>query len=171
MARKITQQMPYAVTRCFLLKTGLNAAAKPCIPSSNKKQHRRLGFTLIEVMITLAIVAILTSIALPSYTSYVQKQKIRSAQTDLAALVLQMENFYQQQLAYPAVTTDTASTQTKFSGWVPAQTTFTYVIQTVSGSTYTLKATGSGNLSSCVLTITDANVRAATSCGFGSSWI
>ncbi len=135
------------------------------------QNNKTRGFTLIEIMVVLAIVAILAAIALPSYSSYVRKQKIRAAQADLAALVLQMENHYQQQLAYPAVTTDTSTTKARFSGWAPAQNNFTYIIQSVSGNTYTLKATGSGDLSSCELTINSANDRTSTNCGFGSLWI
>lgn len=56
--------------------------------SINKPRHR--GFTLIELMITVAIVAILASIALPSYREYV----VRTRRADVQRLLLQYaQNF------------------------------------------------------------------------------
>jgi len=42
--------------------------------------HRRNGFTLIELMITVAIVAILAAVAYPSYTSYIVRSNRAAAQ-------------------------------------------------------------------------------------------
>jgi len=52
------------------------------------------GFTLIELMITVAIVAILAAIAYPSYTSHIQKGARRAAQ----AQILDIANRQQQYL-------------------------------------------------------------------------
>lgn len=56
---------------------------------------RQTGFTLIEVMVTVAIVAILAAIALPNYTAYLARGKIAEATTNLLAMKTKLEQFYQ----------------------------------------------------------------------------
>lgn len=53
------------------------------------------GFTLIEVMVTVAIVAILASIALPAYTSYVQRSRVPPALDALTSIATRLEQRYQ----------------------------------------------------------------------------
>ncbi len=71
------------------------------------------GFTLIELMITVAIVGILASIAYPSYREYVAKSRRAEARTVLLAAQQWMERFYSENYRYDknsagvAVTDDT----------------------------------------------------------------
>jgi type IV pilus assembly protein PilE len=58
------------------------------------------GFTLIEVMITVAIIAILASIALPSYSEYIAKGNRASARASLLEAQQFMERFYAVNDAY-----------------------------------------------------------------------
>jgi type IV pilus assembly protein PilE len=56
-------------------------------------QHKK-GFTLLELMITVAVIAILAGIALPSYSDYVTRSKFAEATGNLADLRVKMEQFY-----------------------------------------------------------------------------
>lgn len=58
------------------------------------KPHGIKGFSLIEVMITVAIVAILASIAYPSYTSYIARAQRADARTQLLQAAQFMQRFY-----------------------------------------------------------------------------
>lgn len=71
---------------------------------------RKKGFTLIELMVTVAIVSILASIAYPSYMSSVLKGKRAQAKVALAELLQQQERFMTQKNCYMAFTTDTTGT-------------------------------------------------------------
>ena len=97
------------------------------------------GFTLIELMIVVAIVAILAAIALPSYERYVKKSRARGASADLVALSLILENRFQKSLDYPVHTNQNPVGHADFSAWKPAQgSSFTYAV-TSTANTYTLR--------------------------------
>jgi type IV pilus assembly protein PilE len=56
--------------------------------------RRQQGFTLIELMIVVAVIAVLSAIALPSYTDYVTRSKFTEAYAHLADLRVKMEQHY-----------------------------------------------------------------------------
>ena len=67
-------------------------------PSASRR--REAGFTLIEVMITVAIIGILTAIALPSYKNYVIRGKLVPQTNALASMHALMEQYYQDNRTY-----------------------------------------------------------------------
>jgi prepilin-type N-terminal cleavage/methylation domain-containing protein len=67
-------------------------------------RRRSAGFTLIEVMITVAIVAILAAIALPNYRDYVLRGQLVDAHNGLAAMRANMERYFQDNRTYVNVT-------------------------------------------------------------------
>jgi type IV pilus assembly protein PilE len=71
--------------------------------------RRRNGFTLIEVMITVVIVAILASIALPSYQRYVIRAKRSAAQAQMMEIANRQQQFLLANRSYADKTTLTAS--------------------------------------------------------------
>ena len=58
------------------------------------------GFTLIELMITVVIIAVIAAIALPNYTDYVTRSKFSEAHGQLADLRVKMEQYYMDNRRY-----------------------------------------------------------------------
>jgi prepilin-type N-terminal cleavage/methylation domain-containing protein len=74
------------------------------LPEPYRRRYRpSQGFTLIELMITVAIVAILTTIAYPNYRDYVIRGQLVDATQGLSAVRANMERYYQDNRTYLAV--------------------------------------------------------------------
>ena len=76
-------------------------SAVPC----SYKALRQAGFTLIELMIVCAVIAILSALAYPSYTSYVVKTNRKAAEACLSEYSNYMERYYTTNLNYNITTT------------------------------------------------------------------
>ncbi len=96
---------------------------------------RERGFTLVELMIVVAIIAILAAIAIPMYSGYVKKAKISEALTGIDAIKSAVVVYYQKNGAFPATNTTISDLGVHLD-----QTKWTYSI-TTSGNNCTIKAT------------------------------
>jgi type IV pilus assembly protein PilE len=102
---------------------------------SSKSAPEEMGFTLIEMMITVAIIGILAAVAIPSYSNYVARAKLTDAAGTLADLRVKMEQYYQDSRNY-------GSTGTTCGVPLPATTRFAYTCATSSSAqAYTFTAT------------------------------
>jgi type IV pilus assembly protein PilA len=67
------------------------------------------GFTLIELMIVVAIIGILAAVAIPAYQDYVTKAKLSAVQSTIDPIKLALVMYYQEQGAFPSTATATAT--------------------------------------------------------------
>lgn len=126
------------------------------------------GFTLIEMLITVALISILVTIALPSYREYILRGHIADATTALSSFRANMERYFQDNRTYAAV----GAFNPPCAAAIPVaqRTQGSFVIScsgtgTPTDTTYTLTATGSGPVSSFVYTVDQTDNRATTSVG------
>ena len=126
--------------------------------------QRAPGFTLIEMMVVVAIVAILLRIAIPSYQRYVQRGDIVEATQALAQYRVQMEQYYQDNSSY--------SNGGNCGVASPTLVNFTLTCALSNGGqAYTATATGNSGtqVNGFTYTINQANLQATTATGWGST--
>ncbi|SCC91814.1 putative Type II secretory pathway protein H [Thiomonas sp. X19] len=101
------------------------------------------GFTLIELMIVVAIVAILSAIALPAYNSYVTRSKLAEAFSGLSGASVALQQYYQDNRTY-VPTAANPNVCTTGSANAPTSTDFTFACNPAPTATqFTITATGS----------------------------
>lgn len=114
------------------------------------------GFTLVELMMVVAMLGILTTIAVPSYRDYIVRSAITDATSNLSTRRVALEQFFQDSRTYvgaPACTAD--STTSKY---------FDFSCSTQTATAYTIQAQGKTGsmMAGFTFTLDQANARATT---------
>jgi type IV pilus assembly protein PilE len=120
------------------------------------RNSRNLGFTLIEVMITVAIIGILAAVALPAYSDYLIRGKIPQATNNLSSMRIKLEQYFQDNRTYVGACVGGTAAP------LPAADNFTYTCPTLTASTYTVVATGTGSMANFIYTIDQAGAKQTT---------
>lgn len=113
---------------------------------------QQTGFTLIELMITVVIVAILASVAIPAYQDYVIRGKLADGTSALSDARVKMEQYFQDNITY-ASAPEPAATEY-----------FTFAADNLTATTYTITATGiaAKGTGGFVYTINETNTKTST---------
>lgn len=121
----------------------------------NMKMIRRMrGITLVELMITVGILAIVSAIAIPAYKGYVKASRQTEGWNNLRTLQVAEEEYFLENNAYFAGATAAALNAASGGLWsraeAAADANFEYSVNVV-GTTYTATATGQNNLDNTVV--------------------
>ncbi|MDL2337796.1 MAG: type IV pilin protein [Pseudomonadota bacterium] len=124
------------------------------LPGRDARTHRRpgvsRGFTLIELMITVAIVGVLAAIAYPSYRDYIDRSRRSEAQGVLMEAAQWMERFYAENYRYDQNTAAApVAVATLFAGRFTqsprtGSASYTIGVQSATQTAFVVRATRTG---------------------------
>lgn len=124
------------------------------------------GFTLIELMVVVTVIAVLAAIAYPSYRDYVLRGQLVDATNALASFRAEMERHFQDNRSYATVGSFVSPCQTSDTA---SRTVGNFVVSctgALDANGYTLQAVGSGPTSGFTFTI-DQNANRTTTAPSG----
>jgi len=130
------------------------------------KTWQQEGFTLLELLIVMAIIGILSAIAIPAYRDYIIRGKITEATSNLGDMRIKLEQFYQDNRTYVgACVGGTIATLPTGSN----ARAFTYSCPTLTATTFSVRALGNAGegMSGFDYTIDQSNAKATASVATG----
>lgn len=128
------------------------------------KQNKSYGFTLIELMITVAIIGILAAVAYPSYTNFIIRSDRSEAQRELLRLANLQEQLFVDTRSYGSDTTKIGLA----NPYITDSKKYSITVTASSASSFTLTAAAKGSQlkdTNCTgLTINEIGTKTPTAC-------
>ncbi|MBE3660092.1 prepilin-type N-terminal cleavage/methylation domain-containing protein [Vibrio navarrensis] len=120
------------------------------------KKHNRVtkqqGFTLIELMIVVAIIGVLSAVAIPAYKSYVAKSEAATAAATVRGLLTNIDMYQQEVGSFPTDITKVGGTQTMNAfGSIGLASTASGGTATFTFTDGSLKTGGAGNNAATII--------------------
>lgn len=136
--------------------------------------HKK-AFTLVELMVTIALIAILSTIATTSYQGVQARGRDAQRQNDLAQLKLNLTSYYHAQIPTKFPTSATTTTLNGTSDILTTSLTPAYTravpIDPKNSGSYVYKYTSYSSASDYTLTATLENKNNSKGWGTGTQWV
>jgi type IV pilus assembly protein PilE len=125
--------------------------------------RRARGFTLIELLIVVAIVGILSAIAVPQYRDYMIRARLTEAFTGLGSVQTAAEEFWNNNHTYEHLDQDTPNR-------MPSAENFDFTLVSASDSAFVVKATGKNQMLGFAYTIDQSGNRKTLGTFNANAW-
>lgn len=133
-------------------------------PPGTRGSAPERGFSLVELMIVVAIIAILATLVVPSYSDYVRRSQMQEAFTRLADYRAKMEQYYLDNRNYGTADACAPVAASSWNSFKPSDARYFSYGCSTAGQTFTVTATGAADTSASgnVFAINEKNEKKTT---------